>query len=205
METIYVDDVSLHAMRTWLRTKDPSSSSELFRETAAVILQSVDTSDDADGAHSFCLPLTHFRSLSAHSLLGPIVGDFDQEPAHEAPAVAAVPAAAARPRGIGRLAYIFLNSCLRGGCHAIITDNVNWFDFGLIVRIVFGSFLFTNSHSSYTYRIALGVLGLMYYLVESGIASYLIKKFFNSVEILFFLQNAIYQSLFFSIIGYIIE
>ena len=61
-------------------------------------------------------------------------------------------------------------------------QGVQWFNFGLITRIVFGSFLLTNSFSSYTYRIGLGVLSCLYYLFETGIAAYLMKKYLNVVS-----------------------
>ena len=61
-------------------------------------------------------------------------------------------------------------------------DGVQWFNLGLIIRIIFGSFLLTNSFSSYSYRIALGVLSFLYYLLETGMAAYLIKKYLNYVS-----------------------
>lgn len=59
---------------------------------------------------------------------------------------------------------------------------VQWFNLGLIVRIIFGSFLLTNSFSSYSYRIGLGILSCLYYLLETGLAAYLMKKYLNFVS-----------------------
>jgi hypothetical protein len=170
MSVVRIDAASLQAARQWLqsmpldRHERNTETSEVFR-TALSLVQTAERQKNLGVKGRLDVPIEEFDDKDDYEDDGWSTSDDEGE----------------EPNIYAERQELRDNEPVLVPPQVAPGERIVWFDFGLLSRIMLGMFLLISSHSSISYRIMLGVLSMAYYLLETGILFYLLKKLFNTV------------------------